>query len=74
MTRELLQRALDALEQYKKYTRGVMIPSTHCTGNAAITALREALAAPMPEPWKPEWPAFLEYWTHEGHLQTFEDR
>ena len=50
MTKELLQQALDALEQYKKYTRGVMIPSTHCTGNAAITALREALAAPMPEP------------------------
>ena len=24
--------------------------------------------------WRPEWPAFVEYWTHESHLQTFVDR
>ena len=24
--------------------------------------------------WRPEWPAFVEYWTHESHLQTFADR
>ena len=31
-------------------------------------------AAPAPDGWVPEWAAFLEYWTHESHLQTFADR
>ena len=74
--RELLQMAVDALDAITDKIDGTGFSSSnefsHCLDT--IDALRSALAALMPEPWKPEWPAFLEYWTHEGHLQTFEDR
>lgn len=31
-------------------------------------------AEPAQPQWHPEWPAFVEYWAHESHLQTFADR
>jgi len=38
------------------------------------TPAAPAPAAPVPDGMVPEWAAFLEYWTHESHLQTFADR
>ena len=49
MTRELLQQALDALIYHRDQTRPID------RTDAAITALREALAAPMPEPVAWRW-------------------
>ena len=48
--RELMQMALQALEDYKKHTSGVMIPQTRCQGDEAIITLRERLSQPEPEP------------------------
>jgi len=33
-----------------------------------------AIESALQPGWRPEWPAFVEYWTHESHLQTFADR
>lgn len=54
MTRSLLQQALDALRMAQVELSGNLYAGVRSSRvQSAITALREALAAPMPEPWMP---------------------
>jgi hypothetical protein len=41
---------------------------------AQLLALAASIESAIQPQWRPEWSAFLEYWTHESHLQTFGDR
>ena len=41
---EALRLALRALQEYERYTKGVMIPQTQVRGDEAITAIKAALA------------------------------
>ena len=47
--------------------------NTHVRGRWEGWQARAIESALQPG-WRPEWPAFVEYWTHESHLQTFADR
>ena len=42
---DLLRAALRALEEYEKYTRGVMIPATKVRGREVSSAITERLRA-----------------------------
>jgi hypothetical protein len=66
----------DIVERLRKTaSRGVSVwGALQMEAADAIDTLRARLAQQDAEPWKPDWAAFVEYWAHESHLQTYADR